>query len=144
MVWWCLWSRQPSMDLDDEWTDDYENIGTGRQPPPPQYSRSLTDSAQPRPQNGSYPRPASTSNVQQPQPTRQTNSLVVRALYDYQAQEPDELSFKAGLIFVFCCVQHCAFSALTLLVGRQEGHPACKKYGVLRCWRGCLSGARCK
>jgi len=22
---------------------------------------------------------------------------------------------------------HCAFSALTLLVGRQEGHPACKK-----------------
>jgi len=27
---------------------------------------------------------------------------------------------------------HCskfAFSALTLLVGRQEGHPACKKYG---------------
>ena len=28
---------------------------------------------------------------------------------------------------------HCAFSALTLLVGRQEGHPACKKLsgGVL-------------
>jgi len=23
------------------------------------------------------------------------------------------------------------FSALTLLVGRQEGHPACKKYGSL-------------
>ena len=23
---------------------------------------------------------------------------------------------------------YCAFSALTLLVGRQEGHPACKKY----------------
>ena len=22
-----------------------------------------------------------------------------------------------------------AFSALTLLVGRQEGHPACKKFG---------------
>jgi len=22
-----------------------------------------------------------------------------------------------------------AFSALTLLIGRQEGHPACKKYG---------------
>jgi len=30
-------------------------------------------------------------------------------------------------------VQHCAFSALTLLVERQEGHPACKKLsgGVL-------------
>jgi len=33
-----------------------------------------------------------------------------------------------------------AFSALTLLVGRQEGHPACKKR-VVGCWRGCLSGA---
>jgi len=30
-----------------------------------------------------------------------------------------------------------AFSALTLLVGRQEEHPACKKL----CWCGCLSGA---
>jgi len=25
------------------------------------------------------------------------------------------------------CVEFVAFSALTLLVGRQEGHPACKK-----------------
>jgi len=35
-------------------------------------------------------------------------------------------------------------SALTLLVGWQEGHPACKKLsgGVLVC--GCLSGARCR
>jgi len=24
-----------------------------------------------------------------------------------------------------------AFSALTLLVGRQEGHPACKKWGMV-------------
>ena len=33
-------------------------------------------------------------------------------------------------ITVICCglvVQHIAFSALTLLVGRQEGHPVCKK-----------------
>ena len=36
-----------------------------------------------------------------------------------------------------------AFSALTLLVGRQEGHPVCKK-GVVGCWRGYLSGARCR
>ena len=31
---------------------------------------------------------------------------------------------------MICCglvVQHIAFSALTLLVGRQEGHPVCKK-----------------
>jgi len=26
------------------------------------------------------------------------------------------------------------FSALTLLVGQQEGYPACKKLGVLVCW----------
>jgi len=30
-----------------------------------------------------------------------------------------------------------AFSALTLLVGQQEGHPACKNW-VVGCWRGCL------
>jgi len=31
---------------------------------------------------------------------------------------------------------HVAFSALTLLVGRQEGHPACKKHksGVVLAW----------
>ena len=36
-----------------------------------------------------------------------------------------------------------AFSALTLLVGRQEEHPACKKW-VMRCWCGYLSGVRCR
>jgi len=35
-----------------------------------------------------------------------------------------------------------AFSALSLLVGRQEGHPVCKNW-VVGCWRGYLSGARC-
>jgi len=36
-----------------------------------------------------------------------------------------------------------AFSALTLLVGRQEGHPACKKLsGEVLVWY--LSGARCR
>jgi len=35
------------------------------------------------------------------------------------------------------------FSALTLLVGRQEGHPACKNW-VVGCWRGYLSGAKCR
>ena len=35
-----------------------------------------------------------------------------------------------------------AFSALTLLVGQQEGHPACKKLsGGVLAW---LSGARCR
>jgi len=35
-----------------------------------------------------------------------------------------------------------AFSVLTLLVGRQEGHPACKTW-VVGCWHGYPSGARC-
>jgi len=39
--------------------------------------------------------------------------------------------FIVDLSYVLFSV--CAFSALTLLVGRQEGHPACKKLsgGVL-------------
>ena len=37
-----------------------------------------------------------------------------------------------------------AFSALTLLVGWQEGHPACKKNWAVGCWCGYLSGARCR
>ena len=36
-----------------------------------------------------------------------------------------------------------AFSALTLLVGLQEGHPACRNC-VVRYWHHYLSGARCK
>jgi len=44
---------------------------------------------------------------------------------------------------VFLLVLSYALSALTLLVGRQEGHPACKKT-VVGCWRGYLSGARCR
>jgi len=36
-----------------------------------------------------------------------------------------------------------AFSALTLLVEWQEGHPACKKLSG-ECWHGYLSGARCR
>jgi len=36
-----------------------------------------------------------------------------------------------------------AFSALMLLVGRREGHPACKNR-VVRYWRDYLSGVRCK
>jgi len=36
-----------------------------------------------------------------------------------------------------------AFNALTLLVGREEGHPACKNW-VVRCWHGYLSEARCR
>jgi len=39
-----------------------------------------------------------------------------------------------------------AFSALTLLVGRQEGHLACKKteWWPVGCWHGYLSGVQCR
>jgi len=45
--------------------------------------------------------------------------------------------------FMLVLLCFCALSALTLLVGRQEGHPACKKR-VVGCWHGYLSGARCR
>ena len=49
------------------------------------------------------------------------------------------ISHKCGYIVVIL-----AFGALTLLVGRQEGHPACKKTRVVGCWCGYLSGAMCR
>jgi len=41
--------------------------------------------------------------------------------------------FAVGNIFILFSSVFVAFGALTLLVGRQEGHPACKKLsgGVL-------------
>jgi len=48
-------------------------------------------------------------------------------------------------MYIFLYVySNTAFSALTLLVGRQEGHPACKKLSVVGYWHGYLSGARCR
>ena len=46
----------------------------------------------------------------------------------------------AGAFYVSVRRVVSAFSALTLLVGQQEGHPACKNR-VVGCWHGCLSGA---
>jgi len=47
--------------------------------------------------------------------------------------QPNFVGFSAWVI---------AFSAVTLLVGRQGGHPACKKLsGGVLAW---LSGARCR
>ena len=40
-------------------------------------------------------------------------------------------------------LQQPASSALTLLIGWQEGHPARKNW-VVGCWHGCLSGVRCR
>ena len=46
-------------------------------------------------------------------------------------------------LLIFLRDQCYAFSALTLLFGRQEEHPACKNW-VMRCLCGYLSGARCR
>ena len=43
-------------------------------------------------------------------------------------------------VIVICVFM--SFSALTLLVGQQAEHPACKNW-VMRCWCGYLSGADC-
>jgi len=49
------------------------------------------------------------------------------------------------MVFDFSCFREIefAFSAFTLLVGRQEEHLACKKW-VMGYWRGYLSGVWCK
>ena len=45
------------------------------------------------------------------------------------------------LVSIYNCI--CAFSALTLLVGRQEGHPACKKLsGGMLAWLSVWSEAQ--
>jgi len=48
-----------------------------------------------------------------------------------------------NVILLHCSGHILAFSALKLLVGWQEGHLACKKLSG-GCWRGYLSGARCR
>jgi len=58
-----------------------------------------------------------------------------------------EILWQLPVHLYFLFILQCsiiAFSALTLLVGRQERHPTCKKNWVVRYWRGYLSGVRCK
>ena len=63
---------------------------------------------------------------------------------DKIAEEMDILTKEKGMnqnCFVYPLIMR-SFSALTLLVGRQEGHPACKKLsGGMLAW---LSGMRCR
>jgi len=66
----------------------------------------------------------------------------------YSVYGVSKLSWIASLEFMlfftfFLCQQTFAFSAivfsaLTMLVGQQAGHPACKKTEWLGCWHGCL------
>ena len=74
----------------------------------------------------------------------QRRGLLVRTFDPWQ-YSPDAFAFRASLgccsgsliyqltVSVSVCIS--AFSALTLLVGRQEGHPACKKLsGWVMAW----------
>ena len=61
-----------------------------------------------------------------------------------QAPQPTgRLRRRRSNLQTLCCRDVQAFSALALLVGCQEQHAACK-CSVMRCWRGYLSGARCR
>ena len=92
-----------------------------------------------QPSSGSSCVPA--ERVLEPCPT---NSA--RAVREMKSLAPLNSNQWTQQIFTYLLLRHCAFSALSalmLLVGRQEGHPACKKL-VVGCWRGYLSGARCR
>ena len=62
------------------------------------------------------------------------SSLTVGTFYIFASHLSDPCCFAINDIHyttcLFVCVSCIAFSALTLLVGRQEGHPACKKNQV--------------
>ena len=66
-----------------------------------------------------------------------TSSMVWQECFQLLLEIPEFLYNTASRI------GRIAFSALTLLVGWQEGHPTCKNWMVW-CWRGYLSGAICK
>ena len=64
-------------------------------------------------------------------PRTRINSGTLHLVIEYRLP----LLFRLLPLFTFFC----AFSALTLLVGRQEGHPACKKLsGEVLAWLFCL------
>jgi len=51
----------------------------------------------------------------------------------WQANDHTDIFVNQQIEFYLNITRYCALSVLTLLVGRQEGHPACKKQsgGVL-------------
>ena len=53
--------------------------------------------------------------------------IIVKNPYAISYTHADRSTVRIFKIREFCAFTACAFSALTLLVGRQEGHPACKK-----------------
>jgi len=48
----------------------------------------------------------------------------------YEAVKLTAINSRCAIFYLCSFLQVFPFNALTLLVGRQEGHPACKKLGV--------------
>jgi len=75
------------------------------------------------------------------------NSSMVELVDDTCMTVDESWLFTTRRSTAICCgfvvLLFVAFSALTLLAGRQEEHPACTNR-VMRCWCGYLSGARCR
>jgi len=70
------------------------------------------------------------------------NNLLKGYYLKHNDQVPDLQNVTTYHKIILRLSQARAFSALTLLVGRQEGHPV--KNRVVGYWRGYLSGARCR
>ena len=92
------------------------------------------------PENDQYRRPADPSRPSQIGP----QAYLVLDVFSSKVLSADctMISMEATYMFGFGLLALIAFSALMLLVGRQEGHPACKKLsGGMLAW---LSGMRCR
>jgi len=68
--------------------------------------------------------------------TLQVNQFpLVFFLQFFQKRTVRDLGITGTYLFIWFLVINFAFSALMLLVGRQEGHPACKKLsGAVLAW----------
>ena len=76
--------------------------------------------------SGSYDRTLKVWDIKTGQCRRTLRSLLISSV---------SLSLSVNYVIMDCFSALIPFSALTLLVGRQEGHPACKKLsGGLLAW----------
>ena len=88
------------------------------------------------------PEPSTPTNTRSAFPPRSDTNLISRTPSHQPHRQPIRLAcfYLTGVTATAWLL---TFSALTLLVGRQEGHLACKKLSGV-CWHGSLSGARCR
>jgi len=95
--------------------------------------------------DGTYLQSQTGSRCQRHLPTEQLLAKLPRPTDQYLSCDiviQASCSFCSVMVSFKCLLYN--FSALTLLVGHQEGHPACKKTRVVGCWRGYLPGTRCR